>query len=358
MGGQRTRCPYLRVARLAKGSRTAWGRPARSLDPKPGRILADGEENIKKHKILQAKTLEFLEKNIAGHGFISGRDGTHVDRTDLRLNFRVKHRLDELDELRACLEYAEDTTVKAKIDRLTTFKEKLRLHEKTEDSSLREWLNQNVQWIRREVIEVGCHKTLTISPPPAVGGLVMRGIDPFNAMFDAPYSMSLVPTICDMIDSTIGVLRNPPLVKTKQVGPAINASIQTGYAFVAMPIDWDDDQLVDVLEAIKTAAADCGITAERVDEVESNQRITDRILESIAKAEFVIVDLTKERPNVFFEAGFAHGLGKVPIYVARAGTTLHFDIKDYPIITFRNMRQLKDGITKRLIALTGEREEQ
>jgi hypothetical protein len=176
-------------------------------------------------------------------------------------------------------------------------------------------------------------------------------------MFDAPYSMSLVPTICDMIDSTIGVLRNPPLVKTKQVLPAINASIQTGYAFVAMPIDSDDDQLVDVLETIKTAAADCGITAERVDEVESNQRITDRILESIAKAEFVIVDLTKERPNVFFEAGFAHGLGKVPIYVARAGTTVHFDIKDYPIIMFRNMKQLKDGITKRLIALTGERAE-
>jgi len=203
--------------------------PHNRFDPKPGRILADGEENIQKHKILRAKTLEFLENNIAGHGFISGRDGTHVDRTDLRLKFRVKHRLDELDELRACLEYAGDTTVKEK-----------------------------------------------------------------------------------MIGSTIGVLRNPPPVKTTQVGPAINASIQTGYAFVAMPIDSDDDQLVDVLEAIKTAAADCGISAERVDEVESNQRITDRILQSITKAEFVIVDLTKERPNVFFEAGFAHGLGKVP----------------------------------------------
>jgi hypothetical protein len=174
-------------------------------------------------------------------------------------------------------------------------------------------------------------------------------------MFDAPYSMSLVPTICDTIDTTIGVLRNPRPVRAMQVDPAINAEIQEGYAFIAMPIDPDDDQLVDVLEAIKTAAADCGITAERVDEVESNQRITDRILESISKAEFVIVDLTNERPNVFFEAGFAHGLGKVPIYVARAGTTIHFDIKDYPIITFRNMKQLKEGITKRLIALTGER---
>jgi nucleoside 2-deoxyribosyltransferase len=137
-----------------------------------------------------------------------------------------------------------------------------------------------------------------------------------------------------------------------------NLDHHAGSAFMAMPIDSDDDQLVDVLEAIKTAAAECGITAERIDEVESNQRITNRILGSICKAEFVIVDLTNERPNVFFEAGFAHGLGKLPIYVARAGTTIHFDIKDYPIITFRNMKQLKEGITKRLTALTGERTQQ
>jgi hypothetical protein len=135
----------------------------------------------------------------------------------------------------------------------------------------------------------------------------------------------------------------------------IEAAVQIGYAFVAMPIDKDDHQLVDVLDAIKVAATTCGISAERVDEAESNNRITDRILESIAKAEFVIVDLTNERPNVLFEAGFAHGIGKIPIYVAREGTTIHFDVKDYPVIQFRNMKELKDGITRRLIALSKQR---
>jgi hypothetical protein len=47
--------------------------------------------------------------------------------------------------------------------------------------------------------------------------------------------------------------------------------------------------VANVLEAIKDAAAKCGITAERVDEVDSNE--PDRILESIARAEFVNVDL-------------------------------------------------------------------
>ena len=71
-------------------------------------VYADGEENIKSHRILQEQTLVFLENNLIGHGFIGGRDGMKIDRTDLRLNIRVKHRIDDLDELRACLEYANE----------------------------------------------------------------------------------------------------------------------------------------------------------------------------------------------------------------------------------------------------------
>jgi hypothetical protein len=86
------------------------------LNPTRFNILADGEENIKTHRILQEKTLVFLENNITGHGFICGRDGSKIDRTDLPLKIRVKHRIDDLDELRACLQYANvpETYWKAK----------------------------------------------------------------------------------------------------------------------------------------------------------------------------------------------------------------------------------------------------
>ena len=70
-------------------------------------VFADGEENMQKHEILQAKTLTFLNNNISGHGFIKGFDGTTCDATDLRLIHRVKHRLHELKILRASLQYAE-----------------------------------------------------------------------------------------------------------------------------------------------------------------------------------------------------------------------------------------------------------
>jgi len=125
-------------------------------------------------------------------------------------------------------------------------------------------------------------------------------------------------------------------------------SVSKGEAFIAMAIDPTISELDDVLDAIKSACRACGINAKRVDDYQSNERITDRIVASIRAAEFVIADLTHARPNVFFEAGFAHGLDKTPIYIAKHGTKLEFDVKDYPIIFFRNMRDLKGGLQNRL----------
>ena len=244
--------------------------------------------------------------------------------------------------------------VDERIERIIQFKENLIAWEESRNDKLREWLNQNVHWVSREAVEAGCFKRLTISPPPAVGGLIMRNVDPFDFMFDRPCLMRMVPIICDILDSTVGVLKHP-LPKSTHQEAAIKLEIQRGYAFVAMPMDRDDHALVDVLEAIKSGANDCGITAERIDDDERSERITDRILDSIRKAEFVIIDLTHERPNVFFEAGYAHGIGKTPIYIAREGTDIHFDVKDYPVIEFRNMKELRERLVRRLRSIAENR---
>ena len=180
----------------------------------------------------------------------------------------------------------------------------------------------------------------------------MQNVDPFAMLFDPPYGMSMVNQVVDMIDQTIGVLRAPVEEKiSKDDEPKVELNIERNYAFVAMAIDPDNPELEDILDAIKEGASRCGVQAERVDETQSNERITDRILESIRKAEFVIVDLTNSRPNVFYEAGYAQGIGKTPIYIAKDGTKLEFDLKDFPVIFFKNMKQLKDGLEARLRAL-------
>ena len=248
-----------------------------------------------------------------------------------------------------------------KIKRLDDFKQAVlewsaSYRDQARQNDRRSYINQNKIWVRQQVIEAKCFSTLTIGPPPAVGGLIMRGVDPFTMLFQAPYGMSMVDLVVDMVDQTIGVLRALP-EKESDVSDALKVEIdvQQNYAFVAMPIDPNTPELEDVLDSIKEGAQRCGVQAERVDEAPSNERITDRILESIRKAEFVIVDLTYSRPNVYYEAGYAQGIGKTPVFVAKKGTELEFDLKDYPVIFFESYRQLKDELEKMLRALAKKR---
>lgn len=244
-----------------------------------------------------------------------------------------------------------------KILKLEEFKQKLNewqmaRYDEGLRSELRTYINRNKVWVRREVIEAGCYHTVTIGPPPAIGGLVMQNLDPFAMIFNPPYQRSLIPDVIDMIDQSIGVLvSGSGESKELSVGVQIDMQVLKNYGFVAMAMDPQNPELDDVLDSIKEAALRCGIQAERIDEPQSNEKITDRMLESIRKAEYVIVDLTHSRPNVFYEAGYAQGLGKIPIYLAKEGTKLEFDLKDYPVIFYKNMKQLKDALEKRIRGL-------
>lgn len=92
----------------------AWSREVQRIVDHPydkntqTEVYADGESNMQKHELLQSKTLAFLDHHIEGHGFIVGVDGTHCDRTDLRLKHRVKHRVQALKVLRVRLKAIQD----------------------------------------------------------------------------------------------------------------------------------------------------------------------------------------------------------------------------------------------------------
>ncbi|MFH1892048.1 MAG: nucleotide-binding protein [Candidatus Zixiibacteriota bacterium] len=61
--------------------------------------------------------------------------------------------------------------------------------------------------VRRILYSAGCYVTVTLSPPPAVGGLVFKDTDPFLLFFDPPYRNSMASTISDAIDRAIGVIQ-------------------------------------------------------------------------------------------------------------------------------------------------------
>lgn len=84
-----------------------------------------------------------------------------------------------------------------------------------------------------------------------------------------------------------------------------NQEINWGTAFVVMPIRDDFDS---VLQTIVKVCKGIGITAQRADDISRQDIIMANILEGIAKSEIVIVDITGQNPNVFYELGIAHSL--------------------------------------------------
>ena len=92
--------------------------------------------------------------------------------------------------------------------------------------------------------------------------------------------------------------------------------------------------VIDIMGAIKRACDAVGVKAHRVDEVEHSTSITAVLLNEIKTHRFLISDLTHQRPNVYYEVGYAHGLGKEVILTAQAGTEVHFDIAGYNVIFY------------------------
>jgi hypothetical protein len=128
-----------------------------------------------------------------------------------------------------------------------------------------------------------------------------------------------------------------------------------GTAFILMRIDPKNPDLEDILNAIKDACKSFDIKASRADEIEHQERITDVVLQEIRRAEFIIADLTYERPNVYYEVGYAHAIGKHPVLIQKTGTMAHFDIAAYKIREYQNATQLKAKLHGTLTELTSRR---
>lgn len=148
-----------------------------------------------------------------------------------------------------------------------------------------------------------------------------------------------------------GELKSPSA--TCPPGSLLNNPTKSNTAFVLMAMDREKPELVDVYAAIKEVCRDFGIDAYRADEIEHQDRITDRILEEIQTCEFLIADLTHERPNVYYEVGYAHAINKKPILYRRANTPLHFDLAVHNVPEYKNATELRDQLRRRFEAILG-----
>lgn len=95
------------------------------------------------------------------------------------------------------------------------------------------------------------------------------------------------------------------------------------HVFVAMPFAKKFDNVY--YFGMKGSVEQRKLKCERVDHDKFTGDIVNRIKERIASAEFVIADITDNRPNVFYEVGYADGLQKKIVFISQQ-QDIPFDI--------------------------------
>jgi hypothetical protein len=134
--------------------------------------------------------------------------------------------------------------------------------------------------------------------------------------------------------------------KVNSSGPEYGIS---GRCFVAMA--FHPSSLDAYTNGIRLAIEiDCGFTSIQMLEVEHNDKICDRIIVEIRRAQFVIADFTFQRGGVYFEAGFAQALGRPVIWTCKAChfKRLHFDTRQYNHIKWETAADLRRQLAARI----------
>jgi hypothetical protein len=123
-----------------------------------------------------------------------------------------------------------------------------------------------------------------------------------------------------------------------------------GHCFIAMSFDpsLDDAYNLGIEPAIRE---DCNFIPHRMDKIEHNEKICDKIIADIRACEFMVADFTKDRGGVYFEAGFAMALDRKVIWTCREEhDTLHFDTRQYNHIHWSSPEDLRAKLAVRIRA--------
>ena len=122
--------------------------------------------------------------------------------------------------------------------------------------------------------------------------------------------------------------------------------------FAAMPFAPQYEDVFFV--AMSHAAEQVGAVCDRVDRREFQGNVVDEIHRMIRKSVAVIVDLSESKPNVLYEAGYAHALKKPCVHICSTPVEkLPFDVAQWKTTLYQagQTHKLQKELTQRLKAI-------
>ena len=138
----------------------------------------------------------------------------------------------------------------------------------------------------------------------------------------------------------------------------LTANPDSAQAFVAM---WFNEDLIQAYdEGFALGIREAGFSPLRIDQKEHINRIEDEIIAEIRRSRFLVADFTQgetgARGGVYYEAGFAHGLGIPVVFTCHRDSLgdLHFDTSHFSHIVWDGPEDLREQLSNRIRAVIGQ----
>jgi hypothetical protein len=121
-------------------------------------------------------------------------------------------------------------------------------------------------------------------------------------------------------------------------------------AFVAM--SFAPELLAAWTNGIKLALEDLGFDPVRIDQTHGEDKIDDRIIAEIRRSGLLVADFTGHRGGVYFEAGFAMGLGIPVVWTCKQSDVeaAHFDTRQRQHLLWETPEELRAKLVNHIAA--------
>jgi hypothetical protein len=127
-----------------------------------------------------------------------------------------------------------------------------------------------------------------------------------------------------------------------------NVAVDTSLVAVMMPFAGFDS----VYQTIRSACSGAGLNCFRADDIWENSSIIQDVFSLIYRAQIVVVDFSNKNPNVMYETGIAHTLGKTVIPIAQYIKDIPSDMVHHRALIYHNngegLQYLERELTEKL----------
>ncbi len=104
-----------------------------------------------------------------------------------------------------------------------------------------------------------------------------------------------------------------------------------------------------VHDAIRRVLEELGVQIARIDELQAGVLLASAITDAIESSDFIIVEVSRQNPNIMYELGYAHGIKKPTILItSNESKGLPSDLMGYQYIVYdpNNLRSLQDQVLR------------